>query len=415
MSKVAYGVYTYSGATPVGKLGVAEFTGSAINRTAVKDLDRQDPKEFYFKTPSGKEYILLAGTQYDENYHPQDGLFAVYDENLNAVGQSFTTPLLVNLYAFVGPVAGQYYYGIDYDDHRIARFTWSDDKGLALDTSVSYRFDDNTGYGVDLITDGTVLYALFVSATAPFAGGYQSYSLVRLDQDLKNTRLLKVDKEKNPFSIDLYKDSLYITVLGGAQLYGTTNGRMSKIQKVAVSEFDNFDEGETEKTFVPEDLLTGGDYPETADFRALSFTALGDAYILTGRLDNAGEKFVGALHHTTAAKLNSGAGQMVTAISDASYAFTDVSGYTWGLFYSENKQLLWAAQGNDIGVYTYDIDTGLVQESKATITTLADNAEYSLNSVALLEAGGLAKGYTDPAFASVSKVARLAREKLLKK
>lgn len=412
MSKIAYGVYTYTGGEndAKGKIGVAEYANSVINRTAVKDLDRQDPKEFYFETPAGEKRVLLAGTQYDPNYNPQDGLFAVYDENLSPVGDSFTTPDVVNLYAFVGPVAGKYY-GIDYDLHKVVRFTLTDKGGVALDSTASFEFiplaSQGKGYGVDLATDGEQVYALFATATDPFAGKYTGYTLIRLDQDLQIKARTDVKDEKNPFSLDLYNGDLYVTVLGGAQEYGKTNGAASKIQKVTAA----FGNGATVAT-----LLVGGADAAQGDFRALSFTAAGEAYILTGRYNSDAESFDGAVHYTTAAALNAAGEKTIDTISKAKYSITKVKGYTWGLFYSKTDNVLWAAQGNNLGVYEYDeVDKKLNQNGLATIIKLADNDVYSLNSAALLEAGGQVKGYVSPALASVSKAARLEREKLFKK
>lgn len=419
MSKVAYGVYTYAiGVTPVGKLGVAEYKNSAVTLpVSPTALDRQDPKVFYFKDLEGKSCIFMAGTKYNSSYQPEAGQFAVYDENLNLLVQPYTTSALVNLYTVTGPVdlgdQYQYLFGIDYDLHKVVRFRVSAGSGLSIDRVYdAFVPDAGKGYGLDVVTDGKAVYALFVSAVNPFTGDYAGYSIVKLDLDLKNPVRLDADGEKNPFSLDLYNGDLYVTVVGGMQNYGSTNGASSKIQKVSTKDFSVTSEIKT--------LLVGGATADLGDFRALSFTSSGDAYILTGRLNSDAATFDGALYHTTADALANASEAVITDIADAKYApdgkvdsFNQTNGYLWGLFYSEADNVVWTAQGNDLGVYKYGRKK-LSQVAFKAISDLAGSA-YSLNSVSLLEAGGQMKGYVAPAFASVSKAARLERKKLLKK
>lgn len=413
MSKVAYGAYTVAiDVKPAGVVGVAEFNGSKI--TVPKSpaaLERTDPKVFYFKNLDGENRVLVFETKYDVNSNPTGGRISVYDENLNQIVAPDETSKLVNLYAITDSVdlgdQYDYIYGIDYDLHKIVRIKICAGSTLEIGTEYSsFAPTDGAGYGVDVLTDGTSVYGLFVSAKNILRGDYDSYSLIRLDKNLDNPVRLDVS-EKNPFSISLYNGDLYVTLVGGPQNSGSTNGSASKIQKVPAA----FTE-----TTAPATLLVGGATSELGDFRALSFTAAGEAYILTGRLDSDGENFSGTLYCITAEAMNAAAGGTIASLNIAKNSrvnFKNVAGWTWGIFYSESDGVLWTAQGEDIGVYTANVKKDPFGINKTiTISELA-GSKYHLNSVALLTAGAKLKAYTAPEFASVSKAARLFREKLL--
>lgn len=411
MSKAAYGAYTYAiNVTPVGKMGVATFENDTISVPAnIVGLDNcTDPRVFYFKDNGNKDRILLFETKY-KNYVATNGQISVYSDSLTQLVAPFTPgEELDNLHAVTGTVKignDSYMYGIDYDLHKVVRFqVGTDGKILVGKTWKDFKPKTGSlGYGVDVVTDGKYVYALFVSATKLAQGEYDFYSIVRLDLDLTNPVELKVDGEKNPFSLSLYKGDLYVTVLGGMQKYGSTNGAASKIQKVATEGFS--------ATSAVKTLLVGGDSAELGDFRALVFNESDEAYILCGCLNSDAASFAGALYRADAANVTGAAGAKVNAIGAVKYDLS-AKGYLWGIYYSEAEEVLWAAQGNDIGVYKYDKNV-LKQKAKAVIATLA-GSKYSLNTMALLESGGQLTGYVAPEFASVSEAALRAREELLR-
>lgn len=414
MSKVAYGVYTYTiNVSPSSKVGVAEFNGTKISiPKSPAALDRTDPKVFYFKNLKNETRILVFETKY-VNKSAVNGVVSVYDEELNQIVGPTETDKLVNLYAITDSVdlgdQYDYIYGIDYDNHKIVRIKICAGSTLEFGTEYNdFKPTAGKGYGVDVITDGTSVYGLFVSAKDVWKGDYDSYSLIRLDKNLGNAVRLDVSGEKNPFSIDLYNNELYVTLVGGMQKYGSTNGANSKIQKVSAA----FTAASKMKT-----LLVGGDTAVLGDFRALSITAAGEAYIMTGRLESDAATFSGAVYYVAAGKLANAAGGKITSIVDTEnnppHKFDKAPGWQWGLFYSAADKALWAAQGDAIGVYKC-VKQSVKLKSAADITALAGSDKYHLNSVALLTAAGTVKGYTAPEFASVSAEARLAKERLLK-
>lgn len=412
MSKVAYGVYTYTiNVSPSSKVGVAEFNGTKISiPKSPAALDRTDPKVFYFKNLKNETRILVFETKY-VNKSAVNGVVSVYDEELNQIVGPTETDKLVNLYAITDSVdlgdQYDYIYGIDYDNHKIVRIKICAGSTLEFGTEYNdFKPTAGKGYGVDVITDGTSVYGLFVSAKDVWKGDYDSYSLIRLDKNLGNAVRLDVSGEKNPFSIDLYNNELYVTLVGGMQKYGSTNGANSKIQKVSAA----FTAASKMKT-----LLVGGDTAVLGDFRALSITAAGEAYIMTGRLESDAATFSGAVYYVAAGKLANAAGGKVTSIANTQKIceFNKEAGWQWGLFYSSADKALWTAQGDRIGAYK-GVNGIVKAQDVASITTLSGNANYHLNSVALLTAAGTVKGYTAPEFASVSAEARLAKEQLLK-
>lgn len=419
-SKVAYGVYTYqTGVSPVGELGVASYDGATAITLPVQpvSLSRRDPKAFYFKDLTGKNCIFMAGTDW-KNQKAVDGQYAVYDENLNLLVGPSTTDAVVNLYALTGPVnlgdQYQYLYGIDYDLHKVIRYRVSAGSGLMIDATWNdFEPTKGNGYGIDVVTDGKYVYALFASAVNPFSGDYDSYSIVQLDMALKKSVKLTVSGVKNPFSLDLFGGNLFVTVLGGMQNYGSTNGEASMIQRISVSGFSASSKVTT--------VLKGGKTADTGDFRALSF-ANGDAYILTGCLNSDKTTFSGALYCVESARLLTVQGAGISDLQKAKYAINKIDGWTWGLFYSATDNAVWMAQGESVGVYKGSSkEQSLTQAAICSRDTLvgtqakAKAQYYHLNSVTLIEPGKALKGYVPHAFASVSEAAILEREKLLKK
>lgn len=405
MSKLAYGAYYYDASGKGGKFGVASYADSAVKSEKSITTTSADPKVFFFKSPDGEKRVLTFETVW-ENKVAKAGSIQVYNENMQSNKTKLTTTGLVNLSAISEVVNGKLY-AIDYDNAKVVRFSVAYDGTLSLDKEAYTDFtatqSDAKAYGVDVITDGTNVYALFISAVNLFPGNYKSYSIVKLDMNLKKVAQHNEIGGMNAFSIQLYNSDIYVLLVGGGQHYGITNGTNSKIQKISTS---NFSAAATT-------LLVGGNSYDLGDFRALTFTAAGDAYILTGRYDNAGATFSGALHHTTVTKLLRAGGKTIADIESSKYLLTSIKGYLWDVFFAATDKVLWVAQGNDVAVYSYK-GNAFTLSASANITTLA-GSDYSLNSAAVLDAAAVLKGYVAPEFASISAEARLAKEALLQK
>lgn len=405
MSKLAYGAYYYDASGKGGKFGIASYASSAVTNVKAVETTSADPKVFYFASPDGEKRVLAFETVW-ENQVAKAGSIQVYNEKMQSNKMKLTTTGLVNLSAITEVVNGKLY-AIDYDAAKVVRFSVASDGTLSLDDGVSYTGAATQSgakvYGVDIITDGTSVYALFVSAVSLFPGDYKGYSIVKLDTDLKKVAQHTELDGLNPFSIQLYKGDIYVVLVGGGQQYGSTNGTNSKIQKISTSNF----------TAAATTLLVGGKTALLGDFRALAFTAAGDAYILTGCYDADGAGFSGALYHTTAEKLANADEDTIKDLKEEPVSFNKIGGYLWDIAFAESDQVLWLAQGNNVLVYKL-ADTKLALSASTNITALAGDA-YSLNSAVVLEAEAVLKGYVAPEFASISAEARLAKEAFLQK
>lgn len=426
MSKVIYGVYQY-GSNPNGKAGLAEFANGKVSRVGnlVSDLS-PDPRVFSYKNTDKKIRLLVSETFWVNNV-AQPSKLTTYTENLEKVGNLDQTvvsgvtkdgkDLTVSNVHAVAPEPGYFSNGgiakflclIDYDQHAVFGIPVISDKFYPKQAQV-YEYTPKTGdkgYGEDLLTDGQYIYALFVSAKDAWHGDYSYYSLVRLNGDLKEDAKLHV-KTYNPFSLQKYGDNLYVTSVGGMQQSGKTNGTESKIERIPLT-FNGI-------TLV-KPALVGGDDATTGDFRALAFSSDNsdstDAYVLTGHLTDAGTGLTGALHYLTMDDLKNTEGKTIDEVELASFVLGNVSGYNWGLLYSEKDKAVWFTKGNDLGVYQFDGEA-IKERATIAIDDMAGSTGYSLNTVALVGEGKNFKGYVSPTFASVSKRAIEEREKLLK-
>lgn len=434
MSTAVYGVYRYlaPNTSGVGKVGLARFNGNAIARVGnlVTGELHGDPKVFSYISidTAGKRSVrLLVCDTIWVNWVAQPSHLTSYDESLNQIGTLNNTVVsggttagkkftVSNVYGvapepgyFQGGGITKYFCLIDYDQHAVFGIPVVGDKFYPTQARV-YEYTPKTGdkgYGQDILTDGEYTYALFVSAKEAWTGDYSYYSLVRLNGDLKEDATLQVNTY-NPFSLQKYKNNLYVTSVGGMQKKGSTNGAASKIERIPLDFNDS--------TPV-EPALVGGDDATTGDFRALAFSSnSNDAYVLTGNIVAADGALDGALHYLTMDDLEGADSDIVSDVETGKPAvFNNVPGYNWGLVYSEEDKAVWFRNGNNLSVYKFD-NTAKTPKELATIAidALAGEPNYNLNGFALVGEGKNFKGYVSPTFASVSKRALEEREKLLK-
>lgn len=436
MSRVAYAGYIYpTSGDPAGLAGIADFNGSAISHFGTDKTNvTSDTKVFWFKNADNDNRVLIAETQYDSNYDPLPSKFTVVDgANLNSVKgvNGVNWGSLVNVYALIRQ--GDYLVGIDYDECTVFRVlnstgdTYSYQTGVFtlnlanadLNPAIATPYPSQQ-FGVDVSTDGTNIFALFIKGDDVYGGDYDPSLLVKLNLDLtlptgtgvvNNTGAALAE---NAFSAQKYGSDLYVVSVGGMQNYGSTNGAASKIQKVAKS------------TMVTNDLLVGGATNDQTlgDFRALSFRDDGsEAFILTGALNTDGETFTGALYRTTMSALAGAGGGVITSISGiVSTNITTIPGYLWSLLYSQEEDMTWMARGNDLAVYKYNppvpvppTPASVAVVDAKSINTLSSVSGYSLNAVTLynnIKVQTL-RGAAQPAMASNSARALIERKKLL--
>ena len=435
MSRVAYAGYNYGVSPAVGLAGIADFNGSAISHFGTDNTGvTSDTKVFWFKNAANQDRVLIAETQYDSSYNPLPSLFTVVDgSDLTSVkGVSGATwGTLVNVYALIRQ--GDYLVGIDYDEFTVFRVLNSSGDTYTYQTTV-FTLDlsdadlnpaiatpyPSQKFGVDLSTDGTNIFALFIKGNNVYGGNYDPSLIVKLNLDLTlatGTGVVNntgASLAKNAFSLQKYANDLYVVSVGGMQNYGSTNGSDSKIQKVAKS------------TMATTDLLVGGSTQALGDFRGLSFRDDGtEAFILTGAYNTGGATFTGKLYRTTMTALAGAGGGNITSISGiVSTDITTIPGYLWSLLYSQEEDMTWMARGNDLAVYKYNPPVP-VPPTPASVTVVdAKNINtlsgvtppvYSLNAVTLynnIKVQTL-RGAAQPAMASNSARALIEREKLL--
>lgn len=441
MSKAVYGLYTYSESPAKGIVGLAQFDGSKLARTGTLITEglTGDTKVFSYKNPKGESRIMVAQCVWNDDQTADPMLLTSYDENLKQVGNLNRTSVsgrdqngkkvtLLNAYG-MAPVTGYNSNGgvwgrmlciVDYDGCAVFGIPAYEDNAQSTACHV-YSFtplEGRKGLGQDIAIEGKNVYALFVDGKNPNGGDYSGYMLVRLGDELSNPVEHYVPT-KNPFSLNLYGDNLYITSVGGMQNYGFTNGENSKIERIT-KEFTAYSLEDSKNGVKDNELVTvfkGGTQPYEGDFRAFTYSANGDAFILTGRFDADGLGLSGVLYHTSMKILESEKETKITEVEtfEDPVKFNSVKGYWWTLLYSDTDQSLWISTGNDLSVYKVEEDN-LVKKATLDVKTMAGGREnYSMNRFALVGEAKSFKGAVPYAFASISKEALLEREKLLKK
>lgn len=441
-SKAVYALYKYNPDwTCVGKVGLAEFDGSTLARTGtlISDGLTGDTKVFAYKNPQGQDRIMVAQCVWNADYTAQPMKLTSYNENLEQVGnlkesnvsgvdQNRQKVTLKNAYSMApipgynsnGGVWGRMLCLIDYDAGAVFGIPVTGDNAQLAGCHVysSPKLEGRKSLGQDILTDGKDVYALFVDAADAYNGDYSGYVLTRLGDELAYQAEHYVPT-KNPFTVSLYDTNLYITSVGGLQKKGSTNGEDSKIERIP-KDFTAYTLEDSKNKVADGELVTvlkGGATPAEGDFRALAYTADGaDAFIVTGRMDDDGNHFTAALYHTSMDVLEEVEDKKVTdrdVTTSRSVTFTSKFGTMWALMYSENRQALWMARGNDLAVYSYKADQ-FNELGVLDATTLAGGAvEFNVNGFALIGEGKNFKGAVLPAFASISKRALEERKKIL--
>jgi hypothetical protein len=435
-SQVAYGVYYYSArATGDGEVGRVDYDkdeGTLAHYESAQSADgniaglKPDPKVFWFENAEGDGRLLISQTYYDEDYNPELAKFSVHDAA--TLGQVWPTPAgsppitqtwgsLLNVYNIVTLTVDsvKYIYGIDYDTHLVFRVAiGANDSNYAYDNSASYpytRTGSNYTYGVDIATDGSNIYALFINAQARYGGPYDPSTIVKLNTAL-TTAVVNENLAKNALSLKLWTSGnsgyFYIPAIGGPQNMDGTYNTGSVIQRIPT----NF----TPST-APQNLLvnaqtgTGGD-ENTTDYYDIAFKADGTKVFILKGIYTDSSTFRWRLYLTTMDHVNgtgTPASKLISdVVTDPAYKAdgTSIYGFVWALYFNPADGNVWFVRGNEIVICDLvEDEEGNFQLGDATVPIVMGGdptanlapGNYSINGVTIYGFVGIVKGAPHPA------------------
>jgi hypothetical protein len=447
-SKLAYGVYSYSAvATGVGEVGRVDYDSAVTTPIpALVHFQRNsqlpgtadgniagltpDPKVFWFENDGAdgdKGRLLVSQTYYDASRSANKSLFGVYKASdlsqawptNNGGGVPWDTTI-VNVYNITTLTVNgiEYIYGIDYDNHRIFRVEtgtdWQGNELYTFDSAASYsyaRAGVEFSYGVDIATDGTDIYGLFINAQAQYGGPYYSSTVVKLPPALGTPEAVNIGLAKNALSLKLWTDSsgaapvsyFYVPAIGGPQNMDNTYNTESVIQRVDTNL-------SAVQTLLVNDQSGGtGGGADKIDYYDIAFNAGGTkVFVLKGKYTNS-STFLWQLFLTdmAAVNANAGSGALISAVvTDGTYKVYVIngSGYFWALYYNTADDNVWLVEGKTIEIYDRfkeDMVTNLhtkagpIGMGSLPASFLAPSG-FSLNGAAIYGLVGTVKGAPHP-------------------
>ena len=394
----------------------------AVNKSQVIKLNK-DPSLHAFEDAASPRQRRVALAQYKR---VQGGAhiaadIGIYDPSANpwAVIAQKKWSHIENLYGVV--TLGDSLYGIDYDGARIVRITMTGD---SYTESGSYTFPGTAGYqsnGMAIAAVDGYLYGLFTTVNNPWllSPQYLNSTVVKLDAGLVPGGQVSVGK--NAFTLEPFTTvngttaatCLYVACIGGKQNFGSHNPD-SCLDVVNLNTM-------TAKTAFKAGAANGAS--DQADFRDITFSNDGTAYILAGRYNDDFETLTGTLYKTSAAAiLAQAAANQPALLSQAAIPainLQNTSGFFWAILYENglaaSNDRFWFARGNDIAVY--NLPPGSTQAQPFTALTPEQNLGLAnLNSVApFWEAVPVRRAYRSAprSLASHSRMAMQAREAAL--
>ncbi|MDR1471435.1 MAG: hypothetical protein LBS75_02840 [Synergistaceae bacterium] len=462
-SQLAFGAYSYTAAaTGTGEVGRVDYD-SALGTLAhfVRDPNladtadgnianlTPDPKVFWFENDavqSDKGRLMVTQTYYTAGpaYTPAASLFSVYNAaTLGLIWPNAPISLnngIVNVYNIVTlTVSGvEYIYGIDYDNHFIFRIQITvaasppSETYTLTDESYSYSDNDENTYthGVDIATDGTNIYALFINTSGQYGGPYANSTIVRLDSSLSSsTAVVNGNLARNALNLKLWVSGgespvsyFYLPAIGGEQHYPPTTiptyNTGSKIQRIPI----NF----TSST-APEDLLinaangtsdTGDGDPDipgggdnTSDYYDIAFNADGSKVFILKGLYTSSTSFTWRLYLTNMAAINAlnsdtppSTAKLINDVVTLQYFDTTItSGYVWALYFNTADNNVWFVRGNDIVICDHaggpssvlEIVAGPIGMGATPASNLAPSV-FNINGAAIYGLVGTVKGAAHP-------------------
>jgi hypothetical protein len=287
-----------------------------------------------------------------------------------------------------------------------------------FDANTVYTYDDgvagNQKFGVDIATDGSSIYALFIRGPDVFKGNYVNSTVVKLPQTLGNTpTAVNANLAPNAVNLKLWTDSqsttyIYIPAIGGKQNDDGTYNAGSKIQRVDAATLQTLD-----TLLINAASGTGGGI-NTTDYYDIAFNAAGTkVFILKGIYDPPPEgsslsvgPFNWYLFGTNMGAINAKApsGGLINTVTGITSTSGNFQGYVWALEYDVADDKTWFAQGNQIAVYDYT--NGPPARQGGTLGMGAGSsylapADFFLNGVSVYGVVGTINGAQSPSNASV--------------
>ena len=262
--------------------GAGGVTDITVNKRQVIDLNK-DPSLYSFQdaaSPRQRRGVLAQYKRVQGGAHIAADI-GIYDPSANpwAVIAQKKWNHIENLYGVV--TLGDSLYGIDYDGARIVRITMTGD---SYTESGSYIFPGTAGYqsnGVAIAAVDGYLYGLFTTVNNPWISSpqYLNSTVVKLDAGLVPVIGGQVNVGKNAFTLEPFTTvngttaatCLYVACIGGKQNFGSHNPD-SCLDVVDLSNM-------TAKTAFKAGAANGTS--DQADFRDITFSNDGTAYILT--------------------------------------------------------------------------------------------------------------------------------------
>jgi hypothetical protein len=236
-------------------------------------------------------------------------------------------------------------------------------------------------------------------------GGYDNYVdgyVVRYTVD--DNGILKMKDHarvgKNSFSLNLYKQKLYVPAIGGLQQEGKANEESC----LFIVYIDEDGDLASSKVVLPSGV--------TGDFRDIA-VANDEAYALTGFYNTNYELLQGKLYRTPVSNLEAASPDAWTEMQGISQA-----GYLWGI-HAEENQRFWFVKGQRIQVFTNatTVVKGTVPYRDFTMEQLTDDTSFTQINGACFVAGdteirmkGPMGAAAAPAGKSLAGQLRLARE-----
>lgn len=251
-------------------------------------------------------------------------------------------------------------------------------EGLAvLDGYIYVLFSDNIGTGYSTYADGYVIKYKINGITGALT--YNAY--VRVG--------------KNGFTLELHDRKMYVCALGGMQNAGNANADTC----ISIVTVDANNAMSVASAVLPTGI--------TGDFRDITITDDGNAYIFSGYYSSDYSSFIGHIYGTTITNLNAATPSVWTTLKTISDA-----GYFWYIYTEGTSNRFWFVKGNVIEVYPASSTLGTPQSFDST--ALASNTNYTnINAACFIAADATAtRGAAGVSHSAKSCVgqARLARE-----
>lgn len=382
-----------------------------VNKDQVGDTSLNGDPTVHSYMVAGSNTRVLVG-QYEWGGSPIG--FRIYNTNGTDPWTPVAGPLswaqVVNAYGAVRveDEGEDYLYVIDFDGANVVKVALT---GVNAFQQVAYYHfpdtPDRVHAGVAITAIGTDVFALFITAADDTFETYYDSTVVKLDTtgSFPPASPPTATVGKNAFTLTPHGSGndarLYVACLGGKQQENFPNDLESRLNVINPSSM---------AVTTPFITDVNGSPSIPGDFRDITFSDNGDAYLLIGYYNNTYSALNYQLYKTTATLINSGSPSLGTKIFD-----TTAAGFLWATLYQDaTNDLFWFVKGNEIEILQAPLTTTPTSVDTLTPSALGDSpTNANLNSVTPLWApSAVALRAVGPAAASRSLAAhaRLARE-----